>query len=125
MCKAPYAPLKTCSLRRNDGDVSKLLAAFGAWLALLMTQSATAETFRCGSKIVTKAITVAELVRLCGQPREKTVTEVEPRSTTLYGNSRVLPKIKTEIWIYDRGSQSFGMRVTILDGKIMRMEAIK
>lgn len=143
MSEAPYAPPKACekdiqrSLSRSNRtcgtriargcgrNVSTLATAFAAWAALLLPQSATAETFRCGSKIVTKAISVTELVRLCGQPREKTVTEVEPRGSTVYGYSRLLPKVKTETWIYDRGSQSYGMRVTILDGKITRMESIK
>jgi hypothetical protein len=91
-------------------------------LCLAFAGAATAETFRCGQWIASPDMTVEELLEKCGQPTTKSVEVVD-----VYARSGAGGRIKTgtstiETWTYDRGSQSFPMVVTIVDGEIRSME---
>jgi hypothetical protein len=84
---------------------------------------ARAETFRCGQWIASPEMSVDELVEKCGPPASKTTEIVEVYGPATSGLGRV--KRGTSIiekWLYDRGSQSFDMVVTIVDGEIRSME---
>jgi hypothetical protein len=92
-------------------------------LLLLATIPASAESFRCGSRIVSEDSTVEELLALCGEPTSKTVETVDVYGPAASGSGRVKRgTITIEKWTYDRGSQSFPMLVTIEDGRIKSME---
>ncbi len=86
---------------------------------------APAETFRCGSRLVSQDSSVAELVARCGEPSRKSVKDVQPLVNNGGLMHRLPTTVRTEIWTYDRGSRSFGMVVTIVEGKITRMESAK
>jgi hypothetical protein len=98
------------------------LAAITAVALLLSSAPTFGETFRCGSKLVSQEISVADLVTKCGQPDHRSATETEPVVRSPNGALRRLPPIRTETWTYERGPQAFSMVVTIVDGKITRME---
>lgn len=92
-------------------------------LALLGVAPAVAETFRCGQWIASPDMTVGELLEKCGTPTNRTVEEVDVYGPTVAGGGRVKRGTSTiEKWTYDRGSQSFDMVVTIVDGAIKSME---
>lgn len=92
-------------------------------LLLLAAIPASAESFRCGSRIVSEDSTVEELLALCGEPTSKTVETVDVYGPAASGSGRVKRgTITIEKWTYDRGSQSFPMLVTIEDGRIKSME---
>lgn len=98
-----------------------LMLALGA----LAMAAAQAETFRCGQWIASPEMSVEELLEKCGEPTSRTVETVE-----VYGHSTSGGHIKTgtsviEKLTYDRGSQSFAMVVTVVDGKIKSMERAK
>lgn len=68
-------------------------------------------------------MTVDELIEKCGDPTAKSVEVVEVYGPSASGLGRVLRGTSTiETWTYDRGSQSFDMIVTIVDGAIKSME---
>ena len=100
------------------------IASIAALLAgLLLAGPAAAETFRCGSWIATKDMTVEELVEKCGEPTTKSVDVVDvygPNANGVGNNKR--GTVTVEKWTYDRGSGSFAMVVLIEDGKIKSME---
>lgn len=99
------------------------LAIFLLPLLILAAPPAGAESFRCGSRIVSEDSTVEELLALCGEPTSKTVETVDVYGPAASGGGRVKRgTITIEKWTYDRGSQSFPMLVTIEDGKIKSME---
>lgn len=94
-----------------------------ALACLLLGQLAGAESFRCGQWIVSKDMSVAELLEKCGAPTSKTSETVDVYGPAVSGSGRVKRGTTTiEIWTYDRGSQSFAMVVTVVDGKIKSME---
>lgn len=91
---------------------------------LLMTAApAAAETFRCGQWIASPDMSVEELLEKCGAPASKSVEVIDVYGPTVSGAGRVKRGTSTiEKWTYDRGSQSFAMVVTIVDGKLKGME---
>ncbi len=90
--------------------------------ALLMAQSASAETFRCGQWIASKDMAVAELLEKCGEPTSKSVRYEDIYAKSAGGGTHQIGTATIETWTYERGNQSFDMIVTIVDGKIKSME---
>ena len=60
---------------------------------------ASAETMRCGSKIISIGMTTAEVLKYCGKPTSKEVEEHDVRS-----GGRVIGKTQLNRWTYDRGT---------------------
>ena len=89
---------------------------------LLASPAAVAETFRCGQWLASPEMSVEELVEKCGAPTSKSVETIDVYGPAASGAGRVKRGTSTvETWTYDRGSQSFAMVVTIVDGKIKSM----
>ncbi len=94
-----------------------------ATLALsLISPVAGSDSFRCGQWIASPDMSVQELLEKCGEPTSRTV-----ETTDVHGRSAQGGRIKTgtstvEKLTYDRGSQSFTMIVTIVDGEIKGIE---
>ncbi len=99
-------------------------APIAAVLAGLLStsQPALAETFRCGQWIASKDMTVDELLEKCGPPTTRTSKVVDVHAATVAGGRHHVGTSTIETWTYDRGSQSFAMIVTIVDGEIKSME---
>lgn len=83
---------------------------------------AQAETFRCGQRIASPEMSVEELLEICGEPTTKSVETVDVYARTAAGGRIRTGTSVIETWIYDRGSQSFPMVVTVVDGRIKSME---
>ncbi len=83
------------------------------------------DTIRCGTSLVSEASTVSEILAKCGQPAAKSVSEVEPVVRQANGFMQKLPTVRTEVWTYERGHTSFPVKVTIIDGKVTKMEVVK
>ena len=99
------------------------IAAAAAVVGLAVAQPASAEGFRCGQRIATPDMTVAELLEACGEPTTKNVEIVDVYGPNVHGGGNVKRgTVTVETWTYDRGSQAFAMVVTIEEGKIRKME---
>lgn len=92
------------------------------YTALLLPALAGAETMRCGSWVVSPDTTVEDLLKKCGAPTSKQVTTEDVRARGPGGSFKVGETV-TEKWSYDRGSRSFTMVVTIVDGEVKSIEA--
>ena len=89
-------------------------------LLLLFPLCASAnETFRCGNSIVSSDLTVADLLKKCGEPttRKTEIQDVMVRNRN-HGIMTKQGETTIETWTYDRGSQAAPMVVTIIDGRI-------
>lgn len=101
-------------------------APFAAVLALAaLAPIATAETFRCGSRIVSSDTLLSDLVQLCGEPESRTSTTEDVRARNRVGLMVVVGQTTKEVWTYARGTQSAPMVVTIIDGRIKSIERKK
>lgn len=89
---------------------------------VVLSQPAQAETFRCGQWIASPDMSVEELLEKCGEPTAKSVEVVDVYARTPAGGRVRTGTSTVQTWTYDRGSQSFPMVVTIVDGQIKSME---
>jgi hypothetical protein len=89
----------------------------------LLGGSASAESMRCGSSIVDETVSVADLLAKCGEPLSKDVkTEDVFARNPDTGFGRKIGTRIIERWIYRRSTGSLPMAVTIIDGKVNRLE---
>ena len=86
-------------------------------LLVLSATGASAETLRCGSKIVDVGMSMADVKKYCGNPSSKTVEEHDVRA----GN-RVVGKTQLHIWRYNRSS---GLNAAILEFDNDKLMSIK
>lgn len=96
------------------------LIAVAAVLAAATAQAG--ETIRCGRWVVDESATVDELVRKCGEPASKRLVEEDVLVKNPDNTRRTVGTTVTEYWTYDRGSRSFRILVTIVDGRIRSIE---
>ena len=101
----------------------KLLPVTTLIAGLLLTATlASAETMTCGSWIVSPETTVEDLLKKCGPPTSRQVSTEDVRARGPAGSFKV-GETTTEKWIYQRGSLSFTMVVTIVDGEVKSIES--
>lgn len=95
----------------------------GVSLALLLSASVHAESMRCGQFIVDETTSVAELLTKCGEPTSKETSseDVLARNPDSGFTRKIGTKI-TERWRYQRSDRALPMTVTIVDGKVVRLE---
>jgi hypothetical protein len=80
------------------------------------------ELFRCGSWVVSADMSVAEFKTKCGEPTKKSVETQDVYSRAAGGGTIKTGTATVERWVYDRGSRSSSMIVTITDGVITSLE---
>jgi len=100
----------------------KICRILAGAVLLFLSVAAGAETFRCGQWIASRDMSVAELLEKCGEPTTKSVRQEDIFAKSAGGGTNRIGVATIETWTYDRGSQSFAMVVTIVDGKIKSME---
>lgn len=91
-------------------------------LVLSLTASAVvhADSMRCGNRIVSESATLDELVKKCGQPKDRKVQKEDQYAINPNG-----VRVKTggqtvkERWIYQPTPGTLPMAVEIVDGKII------
>jgi hypothetical protein len=92
----------------------------GMVLALSSTALVQADSMRCGNKVVSESVTLAELIQKCGQPQDRKVIQEDQYAINPNG-ARVKTGGQTvkERWIYQASPQALPMAVQIVDGKII------
>jgi hypothetical protein len=95
----------------------RLAATTFALLVVLPSVCRSDGFFRCGNSLVSADVSVAELLKKCGQPSSKEVSthDVWNSHGVKVGTST------TETWRYDRGYSAPPMMVTIIDGRIQNI----
>jgi uncharacterized protein DUF2845 len=91
-------------------------------VASLFAAVAHADNFRCGKWIATPDLSPSELVARCGQPSKREARTEDVYARGVNGGSYKTGEVTIETWIYERGSSASPMVVTIVDGKIERIE---
>jgi len=93
--------------------------------AVVASASARADAMRCGQSLVDEDSSVAEVLKKCGEPQEKTSTTEDVHAVNAAGHRYKTGTTTTrERWIYRRGPGALPMSVTIVDGDIKRIERV-
>jgi hypothetical protein len=96
---------------------------------LLVPSLLPAESIRCGSGLIIKGSTSAELLNYCGEPTQRTsngtVTGLLGNTYTARGiNSEATGDIEVETWTYDFGPNQLMQRVRIEGGIVVRIDSL-
>ena len=92
-------------------------------LGISAAGTVSAESMRCGNSIVDETVSVTDLLTKCGEPLSKDVRteDVFVRNPDTGFNRKIGTRI-IERWIYQRSNRSLPMAVTIIDGKVNKLE---
>lgn len=74
---------------------------------LIVAATSSADTLRCGNKIVETGMTITEVRNYCGKPSSTSIEIQDVRA-----GPRVVGKTEIHIWRYDRAS---GQRTAVLE----------
>jgi hypothetical protein len=101
----------------------KIPTLIAAALMLWPLSASSDENFRCGQWIASSKLSVEELTRKCGPPthREVSTEDVLVRNR----DNGLMVKVgesQVETWVYERGTTAPPMVVTIVDGRIKKIE---
>ena len=97
-------------------------ATVAAWILLTLPAAAWADSMRCGKWVVSETSSSAEIREKCGEPQQKDVSRDDVFGKNALGNAIKLGVTVTERWRYQRSTGSLPMLVTIVDGKVVRIE---
>jgi hypothetical protein len=102
-------------------------AAMLLTMILCVPSLAAAESIRCGSRIIERGSSSAELSSFCGDPAQVS------KSSTYNGGGRVGPagvavgsveQIEVEIWTYNFGPNQLMERVRIENGIVVQIDSL-
>jgi hypothetical protein len=94
----------------------------GGLLLLVLGSAAHAESMRCGSSVVNETVSVSELLEKCGEPVSKEIKTEDVIARNPDGFTHKVGTKTIERWIYQQSSRALPMAVTIVDGKVSRLE---
>lgn len=99
----------------------RVIAAMCALLVVVPRICVSDEFFRCGTWLASADMSVADLLKKCGEPSSRQIS-----TENVYGARGYKVGTTTiEKWRYDRGSRAAPMMVTIVDGQIRSMKRVK
>jgi hypothetical protein len=92
-------------------------------LAILsVPMTASADAMRCGKWVLNEDSTPTAVLEKCGEPQDKEISREDVLGKNAAGNPVKLGVQVTERWRYQRTPGSLPMLVTIVDGKVKRIE---
>jgi hypothetical protein len=105
------------------------LLAQALLVALLATAPATADSLRCGTRLVTDGDSAAKVRALCGEPTEISRSEILRRPVVWIGGtpyyvSQDLVPVPVESWIYNLGPQKLMRQLRFEDGVLVRIRTL-
>jgi hypothetical protein len=89
-------------------------------LLLFTPALATAQSMRCGSKIIDEGTDQVKVAALCGQP-----TLVERRGPLFNGQPLDgVSDIQVEVWTYNFGPNKFMQRIRFENGVVVKIDSL-
>ena len=121
MATRPAAP-------RSSGVAVAPVAAF-ALASLLMPATATADSMRCGSRLVTEGDSIDEVLAHCGEPAKRSRTWIVRQPRFEYGGQEIpfqgTDEVPVDVWTYDFGASKLMRRVRFVAGKVDSIETLE
>ena len=106
-----------------------LAVAAAGTAALLVSISATADTLRCGSKLITDGDTIDKVLQYCGEPIERKRTWITRQPRFEYGGQEIpfpgSEDVPVDLWTYDFGSSKLMRRIRFVAGKVDSIETLE
>lgn len=104
--------------------IALLLLLAGSW-----PPAARADSFRCGSRLITDGDSAGKLEKLCGPPAVITRSEILRRPVIWrfgrpYYLSQDLLPVTVEFWTYNLGPNKLMRRLKLEDGLVVEIETL-
>jgi hypothetical protein len=122
--------LRETTVPRLDSNELKIaISVLVAMSGLLMASMATADSFRCGNKVITEGDLIEEVREYCGEPTEtkRTWTSRQPRFE--YGGQEIpfegFEYVPVDVWTYDFGPNKLVRRIRFVAGKVDSIETLE
>jgi hypothetical protein len=88
----------------------------------ILPLAVSAESMRCGNRIVNETMTIDEILQKCGEPQKKDVSKEDVFAKNPAGYTTKRGEQVTERWYYKPSTGSLTMMVKIIDGKVVSIE---
>lgn len=95
--------------------MKKITLLFITLMTLSISSFTTADSFRCGRKLVKQNDSASALIKKCGKPVRKVSSK---ELTSIQGRQK---RVSVSNWVYERRGKR-DMIVSILDGSVIKIE---
>ena len=98
----------------------------GVLLSLLLASGASADSVRCGSKVITEGDPIEKVRQYCGEPTETERTWMTRQPRFEYGGQEIpfegTEDVPVDLWTYDFGPNKLVRRIRFIAGKVDSIE---
>jgi len=97
--------------------------------SIVTAQSASADTLRCGSKLISEGDSIEKVIQYCGEPTatKRTWSTRQPRFE--HGGQEIpfegTEDVPVDLWTYDFGSSKLIRRIRFVAGKVESIETLE
>ena len=114
----------------REGTGSRKLNArirlVGILSGLLIASGASADSVRCGSKVITEGDPIEKVREYCGEPTETQRTWMTRQPRFEYGGQEIpfegSEDVPVDLWTYDFGPNKLVRRIRFIAGKVDSIE---
>ena len=96
---------------------------------LLLSDAASADTLRCGSKLISEGDSVEKVLQYCGEPVERKRTWITRQPRFEYGGHEIpfegSEDVPVDLWTYDFGANKLMRRIRLVAGKVDSIETLE
>ena len=112
---------------RGSRQLNARIRLVGILSGLLIASGATADSVRCGSKVITEGDLIEKVREYCGEPTETQRTWMTRQPRFEYGGQEIpfegSEDVPVDLWTYDFGPNKLVRRIRFIAGKVDSIEA--
>jgi hypothetical protein len=101
----------------------------GVLSGLLLASGASADSVRCGSKVITEGDPIERVRQYCGEPTETQRTWMTRQPRFEYGGQEVpfpgREDVPVDLWTYDFGPSKLVRKIRFIAGKVDSIETLE
>jgi hypothetical protein len=98
-------------------------------VSIVAAQSASADTLRCGSKLISEGDPIEKVLQYCGEPVAKKRTWITRQPRFEYGGQEIpfegTEDVPVDLWTYDFGANKLMRRIRFMAGKVESIETLE
>ena len=108
--------------------VTAIKPAVALLAVLLLPTAATADTLRCGSKLISEGDPIEKVLEYCGEPVARSRTWITRQPRFEYGGQEIpfpgSEDVPVDLWTYDFGASKLMRRIRLVAGKVESIETL-
>lgn len=97
--------------------------------AFLISHTASADTLRCGSRLISEGDPIEKVLQYCGQPVAAKRTWITRQPRFEYGGQEIpfagTEDVPVDLWTYDFGPNKLMRRIRLVAGKVESIETLE